>query len=371
MSRPDDTPASSEHATQTKDAHGRVVEVRGALPLDRIFTPSEVDLLEDVEDFAANHSNGWQKDFDRALDNGLQNLARLALALESYPSLKDKHILGRKERSFETLMRTLVEGGEHGLEWVLPTKAVLARTYGIAKVNFFTSLRYVVEACEGDAADRLRRRLTDAVEEAVYTRLAEELYASFITSRTTSRHVKELAAQHLIDMWDGRTRLVTDRFCPLLRSAWAARLRAPRVFGTLLGTSEIVQLLFEDCDELFVGFFGRHDHDSEQRQAFEEFLFDLPFESLERVRRRMKENGKTCVGPREVERYLGFGEGKLRPLVGGTKALYQSFRRRRVKAQYRASMGVPGPKRTAEAYMLEALLLDEESQSAAAQTPGS
>ena len=129
-----------------------------------------------------------------------------------------------------------------------------------------------------------------------------------------------------------------------------------------MGTSGIVQLLFEDCHELFVGFFGRHTHDSEQRQAFEEFLFDLPFESLERVRRLMREDGNTCVGPREVERYLGFGEGKLRPLVGGGKALYVSFRRRRVKAQYRASMGVPGPKRTAEAYILEALLLEEESR---------
>ena len=338
-----------------------MVPVSGSPDLSDILTPSEVDLIADLEAFADSGTNGWAANLHAALDDGLQSLARLSLSLTSYPSLKESHVLGRKERSFESLMRTLVEGGDHGLEWVLPTKAVIARTFGIAKVQFFMSLRYVVEACEGPEAATLLQRLTAAVEEAVYTRLAEELYASFITSRTTSRHVKELAAQHLVDMWEGRVGLATNRFCPVLRSAWSARLRAPRVFGTLLGTTEIVQLLFEDCDQEFVSFFGQHASDSEQRQAFEEFLFDLPFESLERVRRRMREDGKTCVGPREVERDLGFGEGKLRPLVGGGKALYVSFRRRRVKAQYRASMGVPGPKRTAEAYILEALLLEEES----------
>ena len=41
-----------------------------------------------------------------------------------------------------------------------------------------------------------------------------------------------------------------------------------------------------------------------------------------------------------------------------------------MKAQYRASMGVPGPKRTAEAYILEALLLEEESYGAPANDAG-
>jgi len=362
MPRSEATPPSSDPSTSAAGTGQFAVRISGALTLREILTPNEAELVEALQAFAARGTDSWADDLQEALDHGLQSLARLSFSLASFPSLKESHVLGRKQRSLESLMRTLVEGGEHGLEWVLPTKAVLARTFGIAKVQFFSSVRYVLEACEGPEAAALLAQIHSAVEEAVYTRLAEELYASFVTSRTTSRHVKELAAQHLVDMWEGRVGLATNRFCPMLRSAWSARLRAPRVFGTLLGTSEIVQLLFEDCDQEFVAFFGQHASDSEQRQAFEEFLFDLPFESLERVRRRMREENKTCVGPREVERYLGFGEGKLRPLVGGGKALYVSFRRRRVKAQYRASMGVPGPKRTAEAYILEALLLDEEGR---------
>ncbi len=357
-----DRPAPTSEPSAVPTPPERVVEVKGSLGLDRIFTQAEAEVVKDLLSYANAAGDAFGRDLDRALDSGLQGLGTIALALETYPSLRHRHVLGRKERSLETLLRSLVESGEHATEWGLPTKAVLARTYGIAKVHFFTSLRYVLDAREDPEAGALRQRLTAALDEAVYTRLAEELYASFIGSKTMSREVKVLAAEHLIDLWEGRTRVATSRFCPLLRSAWAARLRAPRVFGTLRGTQEIVQLLFEDCDQEFIDFFVRHEHGSEPRQAFEEFLFDLPFESLERVRRRMREEGLAVVGPREVEMYLGFGEGRLRPLVAGTKSLYTSFRSRRVKAQYRASMGAPGPKRTAEAYVLEALLIRESEK---------
>ncbi|MHC5010326.1 MAG: hypothetical protein ACYTG6_05160 [Planctomycetota bacterium] len=363
MSRPKSSAEAASTAPRGDRAEHLTVKVSGTLTLDRIFTRTEERLVEKLIVFAEAGAGEQGRDLKRTLDSGMQTLGSLALSLESYPSLKGSHRLGSKERSLKTLMGALVEGGEHGVEWILPSKAVLARAYGIAKVNFLTALRYAVEPCEGQEAQQLTRRINEAIEEAVYTRLAEELYASFITSLTMKREVKVLAAQQLVDMWEGRVHVVTDRFCPLLRSAWVARTRAPRVFGTLLGTSEIVQLLFRDCEEAFVTFFGRHEQDSEQRQAFEEFLFDLAFEDLEKVRQRMKEEGKTAVGPREVERYLGFGQGKLRPLVGDPKALYVSFRRRRVKAQYRTSMRVPGPKRTAEAYILEALLLEETGRS--------
>ncbi len=342
----------------------RVVHVVGDLDLDRICTAREAGLVQRIGRFfeALPASSPPGTTARLSFHQGLQSLATLALALESYPSLKDRSVLGGKERSPESLRRTLLEGGEHGLEWALPTKAVVARTYGIAKVNFLTAMAYGIQACEGPEAAVLLADVRDAIEEAVYIRLAEELFGGFITSRLTTPRVKDLASVNLVDLWEGRTHVATDRFCPLLRSAWAARTRAPRVFGTLMGTQEILTLLFQDCDAKFVSWFGQYQEESEQRQAFEEFLFDLPFENLERVRQRMREEAKTCVGPREVERYLGLAEGAIRPLVGDPKDLYVSFRRRRVKAQYRSAMGAPGPKRTAEGYLLEALLLEEASR---------
>jgi hypothetical protein len=362
------TPPATEDRDLASPATEAVVEPRlrvyGDLTLPRIFTPREVGLVQRAHAFLeAQPESDARTSAREGLRAGLQSLASIALALETYPSLRESTRLGQKNRSLETLRETLHDGGEHGLEWALPTKAVLARTFGIAKVNFLTGVGYGLQPFEASAG-ALLLEMREATEEAVYTRLAEELYAAFLTSRATSPDVKDLAAEHVIDLWEGRTRLATDRFGPLLRSAWAARTRAPRVFGTLMGTQEILTLLFQDCDSHFVGWFGQYTEDSEQRQAFEEFLFDLAFENLERVRARMREDGKTCVGPREVERYLGMREGALRPLVGDPKDLYVSFRRRRVKAQYRTSMGAPGPKRTAEGYLLEALLLEEARKGA-------
>jgi hypothetical protein len=347
MAQPDPPPDATAEGASLFTLHEEFT-------LDRIFTPREARFVARIQGFARGPDSG--PGLQKALDYGLRSLAAQALALESYPSLRDADKLGNKERSEATLMNVLVEGGEHGLEWSLPTKSLISRTFGIAKVNFWTALQYGVQACDTEEARALLQGINEAIEEAVFTRLAEELYGSFATSRSTSPALKRAALEHLIDLWEGRIRFATYRFCPILRSAWAARTRAPRIFGTLMGTSELVTLLFQDCDERFVRVFSTADVDPGMVQAFEEFLFDLPFESLEAVRVRMAEEAKVCVGPDEVAIYLGYAAGGLRKVMEGPKALYSSFRRRRVKAQYRTSMRAPGPKRTAESYVLETLL---------------
>jgi hypothetical protein len=327
------------------------------LTLERMFTSREADLVQRLLAFAHDDTSGCGPDVLRAIEEGGRRLAALVLAMESYPSLLDVTTLGAKERSRDSLMRTLEASGGHAVEWSLPTKAVIARTFGIAKVNFWVSLSYVVQTSESPERAALMAGIEEAIEEAVFTRLAEELYGSFAASTTTDIEVKRAAIDHVIDLWEGRVRFATYQFCPILRSAWAARMRAPRTFGTLGGTAELMQLLFEDCDQRFVEVLSTESTGEEVVGAFEEFLFDLPYESIQKVRRKMAEEDKSVVGPDEVAAYLGLGE--LRPKLAGAKALYSSFRGRRVKAQYRTSMHLPGPHRTAESYVLEALLRAE------------
>ena len=326
------------------------------LRLTEMFTGRETRLVERLQAHCRSEPAG-AADIRTALKQGFSGLGAIATALAAYPSLHDRAKLGGIVRSGETLMRNLLEAGEHGLEWTLPTKALLSRTFGIAKVNFWTSLKYALQNGAGDAERALQADVHLAIEEAVYTRLAEELYASFITSKVMDSSLKKRAITQLMELWEGRTGFATYRFCPILRSAWAARCRAPRVFGTLMGTTEIASLLFQDCDARFVEWFTGRDIDSEEVQAFEEFVFDLPFEDLERVRHMMREERRDAIGPDEAARYLGFPRGILRTLIEDPKALYSSFRTRRVKAQYRTSRRAPGPKRSAESYVLEGLLL--------------
>lgn len=352
-----DPQSAASHATPDPLSEGGLYTLHEELTLQQVFTQREAQLIEELRAFSRAGESQFARDVRAVLARGFRQLGALATALHAYPSLRLQDTLGGVQRSEATLMRKLLQAGDHGLEWTLPTKAVLSRTFSIAKVNFWTSLRYALQACDPEETAGLRRDVQESIEEAVYTRLAEELYASYVTSRTMTQEVKRLAITQLIELWEGRVGFATDRFCPILRSAWAARCRTPRVFGTLMGASEIATLLFQDCDEQFVDWFTRQDHESEQVQAFEEFVFDLPFESIENVRLRMKQEGVDAVGPDEVARYLGFPKGKMNPLIEDPRALYSSFRNRRVKAQYRTSLHMPGPKRAAESYLLEGLLL--------------
>jgi hypothetical protein len=179
---------------------------------------------------------------------------------------------------------------------------------------------------------------------------------SFLATQDSDMELKRLAVLRLVELWEGRLSLTMDTLAPILRSAWHARSRAVRVFGTMMGTVEIMQLIFADCPDQFVGWFARREVTVEEHQAFEEFLFDIPFESLQRVRYRMIEDGLSCVDRAKVEEYLGMAPGALRPTVGDPKDLYVAFRRRRVRAQYRAATNAPGPRRTAEGYLMEAIL---------------
>jgi hypothetical protein len=358
---PDSEPPAEQDPMDALEASG-CYTLHKELALDQIFTGREARLVKQIQDFCRGRSDDISRDIRQVMAVGLHGLGGIATALDAYPSLRDTVRLGGVERSGETLMRKLLQAGEHGLEWSLPTKALLSRTFGIAKVNFWSAVSFAVQRADEAEGSALLRQIKAAVEEAVYTRLAEELYASFVTSIVTPPQVKRLAINQIMDLWDGRIGFATDRFCPILRSAWHARCRAPRVFGTLMGTQEIAILLFQDCDERFVESFTQRDFNSQEVQAFEEFVFDLPFEDLERVRQMMDEEGRAAVGPEEVAKYLGYPKGRLNPLLEDPKALYTSFRKRRVKAQYRTSMRAPGPKRTAESYVLEGLLLAGDSE---------
>jgi len=328
--------------------------------LDHVFTRREVRLIERLQAAGRAHTTRLTMDISTALAQGFRGLGAIATALDAYPSMHEREKLGGIVRSSETLVRNLLDAGTHGLEWTLPTKALLSRTFGIAKVNFWTSVRLALDRGDEAEVGSLLSDVREAIEEAVYTRLAEELYASFLTSRAMSHEVKRRAVDQVMELWEGRVGFATYRFCPLLRSAWVARCRAPRAFGTLMGASEIVSLLFQDCDARFVEWFTGSDVDDSRVQAFEEFVFDLATEDLVKVRRKMAEEGRDAVGPDEVAGYLGFEEGTLRPRIEDPRALYSSFRTRRVKAQYRTSLRLPGPKRTAESYVLEGLLLSDD-----------
>jgi hypothetical protein len=285
----------------------------------------------------------------------LARLERAASLVRDTPSVAAPwRARGGRNFSGESLVELLCRVPDYDLDLNIPTKAILGQTYLITKINFFKAVRYALASL--DAPDELTTGLSNDLARAVYSKLAEELFVSIVTDPTTPDDVKRNAARHLAGIWDRRLDVAMDSLARLLESVWQARSKLSPIMGTMLGMSEVFQLLRAACNLQFLDYFGGDDVPEEQLLAFEEFLFGLSFEEISRLRQHMQEDAKDVVTLDSVRDLLGRTPLSMQPTMDDAQALYTSYKKRRVKAHYRALTGVEGPKRTAEEYMMIALL---------------
>jgi hypothetical protein len=145
----------------------------------------------------------------------------------------------------------------------------------------------------------------------------------------------------------------------VLDSVWRARNKLRPVIGTTLGTTEFFRLLRECTDTRFLEYF-EGDVPEEQLQAFEEFLFGLSWEQISKLRERMRVDNTSAVSSEEANAALS-RPASWAPRQDGPQALYTSYKKRRVKAQYRVLTATPGPRKTAEEFVMTSFLLREAS----------
>ena len=283
-------------------------------------------------------------------EESLDRLAATARLLDDAPSITSSW-QGRR-RSSEALIDLLCRVPDYDLDLHVPTRAVLGQAYVVVKINFLKALSYALESVEPteDA-----RNLDDEVQlelgQSIYSKLAEELFISIVTTRDASPEAKTNAAKALFLIWEDRLLIEIDDFAPALESMWSARNRVRPVLGAMLGTHEIFRLLHEASDARFVDYFHEDDVPEEQLQAFEEFLFGLSHEEITRL--RAQPGGP--VSAAEAERLLGNRSSSMTP-QGGPQAFYSSYKKRRFNAQYRTMTQTSGPKKTAEEYVTTAFL---------------
>jgi hypothetical protein len=296
------------------------------------------------------------------LEGALGRLRRTAELIHDSPSISSSWMMGDVGRVFteETFIEQMCKVNDYDLDLHIPTKAVVGQAYLIAKINFLRALGYNLEAC-GAPAD-LRAKLDREVGQSIYTKLAEELFVSIVTDASAPPRVKTGAARFLFRVWDERLLIEVDDFAPLLEAAWEARSKVLPVLGTMLGTHEVVRLFQEARDHRFLDYFGGEDIAEEQLFAFEEFLFGLSYEEIARLRAHLASEGRACVSLDDARALLGI-EPPAAPSPNAAQALYTSYKERRVNAAHRALTGAPGPKKTAEEYVMIAFLHDGASPS--------
>ncbi len=324
-------------------------------------------LFDDAESLvvdAALHALKSHNPSDASILRGqVSQIEQLNQLVSDSPSLTLTQELGGKSRDSESLVSHLTHTDGLTGDLDLPIKATLQRTFLLAKIQLFRS--FVKALCKLSSEHpefiQLAKDMREELAQSIYTQMAEDLLLALLRKPSVKMSTKRRAARQLILVWDNAT-LEIDDFCPFLESAWHARNRVHPGLGCLLGTTEYFRLVAEDCSDRFLDFFSRDGVSEEENQAFAEFLFGLTWEELSTLRQELKaqnievadEAWAAKVLGRVIEHDCDECEN-IDPI-----ALYRSYSRRQVAADYRISSGSPGPKRTAESYLMIYLLDSED-----------
>ena len=321
-----------------------------------VLDSHEAELVEQALEAVAAHST-TDVEILRGLIDELKATSGL---LDRQRPLRRPTALGGEARDEQTLMDHLCTLDGLSGDLALPLKATLSRTYLLTKINF---LRGFVKATAalGDVPNcvRMAHDLREELAQSIYTLLAEELFLALLRKPDVTRRTKQRAADQLITVWDDAA-LEIDDFAPLLESAWHARNRINSAYGTLLGATETFRLVTEDCSPDVIEFFGRDGMSADESAAFEEFLFNMTSEELATLRRAMQQQHLSAASPKWAAEILGRAiedlehSHEIDPM-----ALYRSYQRRQLAADFRLMSGAPGPRRTAEGYLM-VYLLDQQ-----------
>jgi len=303
-----------------------------------------------------------------SLEATLARLRRLAEIVRDCPPLTASAAWwgdrGARAYTVDSLVEQLCRVHDYDLELHMPTKAVLGQAFLVAKINLLKALGYSLASAGGDAS--LVARVEREVAQSIYTKLAEELFESIVTDERGDARVRQNAAKHLMRIWEERLELEVDDFAPLLESAWEARARVVPVLGTLLGTHEVFRLFREARDKRLLDHFGEDDVGEDELLAFEEFLFGLSHEEIGRLRAHMLAEARPVITLDQARALLGdlpstVAAANAANAANAAQALYSSYKKRKVNAQHRASTGAPGPKRTAEEWVMLAVVARERA----------
>jgi hypothetical protein len=288
----------------------------------------------------------------------IRRLGHVRDVIDTTPSLDETWSFAGRQHSRESLLDRLIESDGFTGELRLPVRATMSRTFLVLKIQLLRDfVRAVTRQLDrNEEWTRLDRQLREELAQSIYTELAEALLLSLLSDEELSATTKRKSADQLVSLWDN-AKIEIDDFCPLLESAWKARNRVNADLGTMLCTSEYFRLVTAECASDFLDYFCRDNTSSSEEQAFEEFLLDLSFEEIATLRTAMRESSIGAASREWAEEIIGRAiesevEGdRIEPMT-----LHRSFFRRQRAADLRRLAKHPGPRRTAEAYMMIYLL---------------
>ncbi len=313
----------------------------------------EAQTVRQVLDGLAQDSRPHLVGLAEAIVQQARSLDDFGALLARYPSPLEEQTLGDRRRGLDTLVQALCSTDRATFTLRAPTQAIVGRALNMAQINFFRLLWHVCGQLEDqETAAPLREDTAQRLRTGVYSQLIEEVLSDLTTDHDLDYELRARAVRQLANLWGHRLTWRVSGFFPILEATWEARSRVRVIGGTLAGTSEMMQLLTKGGDVRFVELLTGHEHSEEEILAFREFLFGKSSEELERLTAKMAAEGLSSI---EIDSRLDDAKRDA-----GT-IFYEFFQVRFVQAAARRLASVPGPKRTAEGYVLLAWLQQIET----------
>ncbi len=324
------------------------------MPENRVLDPEEIVLagrvlsyLDDIGTEEAMHSG-------RHLKRVIDQLVRLRQVVTSYPSIVVPHKVAGQPRDVYTLTDAICSSNPYSIEAYMPTRAVVGRSYLVAKFNFFRLLSKIVRyhLDEGKEKEGLIKELHMFTLEAVFTVIAEDILISIASDHRLNIDLRRKSTYLLADLWEHRTSRSVKDFFPFLESIWSAKTRIKITYGTLSGTTEILALMREGCASEVIDYFTREQISDNERNALLELVFNSTYEELETMRKWMKVHDQHVLSPSDVAMIFNVPLSRLHQTISTPKDMFFTFRERQVMSYHRSMQDLPGPKRTAEEYLM-------------------
>lgn len=269
-------------------------------------------------------------------------LDELRAALDRMPAVSGSTRFCAELRTEDSLIEELLRTDRGDRILYLPARAVFGRTVAVAEAQAWSAL---VRACTLSRVPELASRDADAsATTAILGLMAEDAYLDILQGGAPEE-VKRSAAKRLVALWDARPRDLADHAAAALVAVWSSRRRSPPIFGTLLGSSELIGLSMS-LDEDWFDFARERFADDEVALALAEFLFGLSHEEIQTAKSYIALNGPQ--DPRGLEELFGKSRDYPEAASADPRDLYRFFEARRAAARTRAGTGAEGPRATLE-----------------------
>ncbi len=315
-----------------------------------VFTDEESDVIDRCQRVVRDRA--MTDSYHRIISN-INALVELARSISQYPSILKSTDFGESTRSADSLIEMLCQREDFDKTLHIPTKAVLGKGFLVAKINFFHMLRYLSNPLPELRSESMA--VTEIISNIIFTLMSEEVFISIIEDRGNADEIRSRSAFLLANIWEYRLNQSVRDFAPILNSIWEARKKLQPVFGTMMGTFELMTLSAE-LDRAWIDFINHSSRSEEITHALEEFLFTLSYEELGEIRSQMQTLNLKCITKKDLTGILGreliypeFSENDPRDM-------YIFYRSRKHNARFRKRAERHGPKMTIEEYIMCHLL---------------